>query len=191
MCPTRGLRQGDPISPYIFVMCAEVLSSMIRKSVMEGHIHGVKVCRGAPKISHLFFADDNIFFTRSSVEESCRSTGRWKEKTLSIAAKEVLIKSVAQAMPMYIMNIFLLPGNLIDDIHKSLNVYWWGDGVKENPIRRCCFVSKSRNDVLYWHNNPGGHFSCKSAYFLALEADEDMYRITISDDHLIKFWHVV
>ncbi|GJX21922.1 reverse transcriptase [Tanacetum coccineum] len=40
-------------------------------------------------------------------------------------------------MPMYIMNIFLLPDNLIDDIHKSLNVYWWGDGVKENPIRWC------------------------------------------------------
>ncbi|GKA20651.1 ribonuclease H [Tanacetum coccineum] len=70
--PTRGLRQGDPIPPYLFVMCAEVLSSMIRKSIMEGHIHGVKVCRGAPEISHLFFADDGIFFTRSSVEESCR-----------------------------------------------------------------------------------------------------------------------
>nr|GEU42034.1 ribonuclease H [Tanacetum cinerariifolium] len=70
--PTRGLLQGDPISPYIFVMCAEVLSSMIRKYVMEGHIHGVKVCRGAPEISHLFFADDNIFFTRSLVKESCR-----------------------------------------------------------------------------------------------------------------------
>ena len=70
--PTRGLRQGDPISPYIFVMCAEVLSSMIRKSIAEGQIHGVKVCRGAPEISHLFFADDSIFFTRSSVEESCR-----------------------------------------------------------------------------------------------------------------------
>ncbi|GKE12147.1 reverse transcriptase, partial [Tanacetum coccineum] len=51
---------------------SEVLSSMIRKSVMEGLIHGVKVCRGAPEISHLLFADDNIFFTRSSVEESCR-----------------------------------------------------------------------------------------------------------------------
>ncbi|GKB12596.1 reverse transcriptase [Tanacetum coccineum] len=46
---------------------SEVLSSMIRKSVMEGHSHGVKVCRGAPEISHLFFADDSIFFTRSSV----------------------------------------------------------------------------------------------------------------------------
>ncbi|GKE40594.1 reverse transcriptase [Tanacetum coccineum] len=53
-----------------------------------------------------------------------------------------------------------------------------------------CFVSKSRNDVLYWHNNLGGRFSCKSAYLLALEADEDMDRTTISDD-LIEFLCVV
>ncbi|GKC56963.1 reverse transcriptase, partial [Tanacetum coccineum] len=53
-----------------------------------------------------------------------------------------------------------------------------------------CFVSKSRNDVLYWHNNLGGRFSCKSAYLLALEADEYMDRITIFDD-LIEFWRVV
>ncbi|GKC52150.1 transposable element [Tanacetum coccineum] len=122
----------------------------------RGHIHGVKVCRGMSEISHLFFADDSVCFTRSLVEESCscssrpsaierskkvgfeaiidkikKKLGRWKEKTLSIARKEVLIKSVAQAMPMYIMNIFLLPSNLIDDIHKSLNVYWWGTGLKK------------------------------------------------------------
>ncbi|GJU34942.1 ribonuclease H [Tanacetum coccineum] len=58
--PTRGLRQGDPISPYIFVMCAEVLSSMVRKSISEGHIHGVKVCRGAPEISHIANVDIRI-----------------------------------------------------------------------------------------------------------------------------------
>ncbi|GJS82243.1 hypothetical protein Tco_0748784, partial [Tanacetum coccineum] len=48
-----GLRQRDPISPYLFIMYAEVLSSMIRKSVTQGHIYGIKVCRGAPVISHL------------------------------------------------------------------------------------------------------------------------------------------
>nr|GEZ05724.1 reverse transcriptase [Tanacetum cinerariifolium] len=54
----------------------------------------------------------------------------------------------------------------------------------------CCFVSKSRNDVLYWQNNPGGRFSCKSTYLLAIEADEDMACTIISDD-LIEFWRVV
>ena len=61
--PSRGLRQGDPISPYLFLLCTEGLSVMIRKKEVEGSIRGVVVSRGAPKISHLFFADDSIIFS--------------------------------------------------------------------------------------------------------------------------------
>ena len=53
-------------------MCAEVLSAMIRRDVFTRHIHGVKISRGAPQVSHLFFADDSIFFTRVLVEECTR-----------------------------------------------------------------------------------------------------------------------
>ncbi|GKA81339.1 ribonuclease H [Tanacetum coccineum] len=373
---TRGLRQEDPVSPYLFIKCAEVLSSMIRKSVTQRRIHRIRVYRRAPEISHLFFVDDSIFFMRVSNEEIyhlksmferyCRSSGqvinyekyeisfsanvephvrtrisdllsvreadvqlkylglpyvigrskkvvfqaiidkikkklgRWKEKTLSIGGKEVLIKAVTQAMPMYVMHFFLLPDNLIDDIHKTLNCFWWGDGIKENPIRwsllakqewrmitvpttlvakllkaryfprstyfdanvgyclsyiwcslisvkeivrkgckwnigdgrhvnvwedywledhRCLgpkpfscevtyvrgllnndgddwdrellmslfprsisnkittfFIRRSRPDTLYWHNGPRGQFSCKSAYYIALETSEDIMK---------------
>ena len=56
--PTRGLRQGDPISPYLFLLCAEGLSAMLRK-VEYGEIpRGIVVCRQAPLVSHLLFADD-------------------------------------------------------------------------------------------------------------------------------------
>ncbi|GJY45644.1 putative ribonuclease H-like domain-containing protein [Tanacetum coccineum] len=44
--PARGLCQGDPISSYLFIMCAEVLSSMIRKLVTQGYIYGIKVLSG-------------------------------------------------------------------------------------------------------------------------------------------------
>jgi hypothetical protein len=58
--PTRGLRQGDPLSPYLFLMVAEGLSCMIRKAEDREDLEGVKVCRGAPTISHLLFADDSL-----------------------------------------------------------------------------------------------------------------------------------
>ena len=68
--PTRGPRQGDPISLYLFLICAEGLSAMLKKEEREGQIKGV--ARGASCLSHLLFADDNIVFCRASVEECDR-----------------------------------------------------------------------------------------------------------------------
>ena len=70
--PSRGLRQGDPILPYLFLLCVEGLSAMLKKEVRDGKIKGVAVSRGAPSISHLLFADDSIIFCRASVLECDR-----------------------------------------------------------------------------------------------------------------------
>ncbi|XP_073298281.1 uncharacterized protein [Primulina huaijiensis] len=63
--PTRGIRQGDPLSPYLFVLCTQGLSSLIRKSVECKLFKGVKVASTSPVISHLFFADDSLVFFRT------------------------------------------------------------------------------------------------------------------------------
>ncbi|KAL0442468.1 UNVERIFIED_CONTAM: putative mitochondrial protein [Sesamum latifolium] len=60
--PQRGLRQGDPLSPYLFLLCTEALSSLFRAAEMRGIVPGVSICRGAPRISHLLFADDTMVF---------------------------------------------------------------------------------------------------------------------------------
>ncbi|KAA3455882.1 reverse transcriptase [Gossypium australe] len=63
---TRGLRQGDPLSPYLFLFCGEGLSALMRLAGQERRISGAKVCRGAPIVTHLMFADDCILFGEAS-----------------------------------------------------------------------------------------------------------------------------
>jgi len=66
---TRGIRQGDPISPYLFLLCAESLSSLIQHAVNTGVFTEVPTSMRGPRLSHLFFADDSMsFYKANSVE---------------------------------------------------------------------------------------------------------------------------
>jgi hypothetical protein len=53
--PSRRLRQRDPISPYLFIICTEVFSSLLQNAQMKGFISGVPTSKKGPKITHLFF----------------------------------------------------------------------------------------------------------------------------------------
>ena len=64
----RGLRQGDPLSPCLFILGAEWLLALVRNNERKGNIHGYKVARGVPSILHLFFANDSFFRV---VKEEC------------------------------------------------------------------------------------------------------------------------
>ena len=56
--PSREIRQGDPLLPYLFLLCAKGFSSLLAKAEEDRWIHGVAICKRAPNISHLLFADD-------------------------------------------------------------------------------------------------------------------------------------
>ncbi|KAK2449324.1 hypothetical protein QL285_008530 [Trifolium repens] len=209
--PGRGLRQGDPLSPYLFILVTEGLTALIKKSVASGNLHGVKICRGAPTVSHLLFADDCFLFCRSTLEETNHlmhilkvyeaasgqeinltksevffsrnlsmaaqedlsrimgvrhvlGTGNylglpsmigrkkknifayikdrvwkrinsWRGRALSKAGKEVMIKSVLQAIPSYVMSVYLLPETTVKEIERMMNSFWWGGGVHNQGIR--------------------------------------------------------
>ncbi|CAM8945360.1 unnamed protein product [Rhodiola kirilowii] len=199
--PSRGLRQGDPISPYLFLICADWLTHTMGRYQEEGLIKGIRVCRGAPTITHLMFADDCLIFLKArkesldqvmhilqkyeavagqkvnleksevvcskniveeyreqitgrmgmklvvshsaylglpitfsnrktelfkSIEERIlRKIGDWKHRLLSSAGREVLIKSVLQAIPNYAMSCFKLPVTLCRKLVKGFMRFWW------------------------------------------------------------------
>jgi hypothetical protein len=63
--PSRGIRQGDPISPYLFLLYTEGLSCLLNARQNSGALSGIRNGRYGPTISHLLFADDSIFFAKS------------------------------------------------------------------------------------------------------------------------------
>ena len=69
---SKGLRQGDPLSPYLFILAMETLSHILSKVKEGGYIDGFLV-RGrnglGVEVSHLFFADDTLILCCDANEE--------------------------------------------------------------------------------------------------------------------------
>jgi len=68
--PERGLRQGCPLSPYLYIICAEGLSTILKNHELRGKIHGNCICRSTLSVSHLLFADDSFLFSKATTAEA-------------------------------------------------------------------------------------------------------------------------
>uniref|UniRef100_A0A803Q0W1 Reverse transcriptase domain-containing protein n=1 Tax=Cannabis sativa TaxID=3483 RepID=A0A803Q0W1_CANSA len=90
--PKRGLRQGDPLSTFLLLMCHNILSKLLLREQVEG----ISISRNAPAISHLMFADDTILFTRanmnivSSILQCISKYESWSGQKCSLAKSSVL-----------------------------------------------------------------------------------------------------
>ncbi|KAL4368506.1 hypothetical protein GQ457_05G022370 [Hibiscus cannabinus] len=199
--PQRGLRQGDPLSPFLFLFCTEGFSAALTTAQREGRLPGVRARKHGPPVNHLLFADDSLVFLRNDMSEvHClkdilttystvsgqkvnfsKSTayfsprtppkhrlavhealgfqevsdpgiylgvhlligknkyaafGRYRDKMdtrvskwsnllLSFSGREVLIKSIAQALSQYVMFCYLLPCSLVEEMSRSIRRFWW------------------------------------------------------------------
>ena len=101
--PERGIRQGDPLSPYLFLICSEGLTNLIQKAAGERKITGMKICRGGPAITHLLFADDVIIFSKADPEEAAtlmnilKQYGRGSGQMLNLDKSSVFFsKNISQ-----------------------------------------------------------------------------------------------
>ncbi|KAJ0550121.1 putative RNA-directed DNA polymerase [Helianthus annuus] len=106
----RGLRQGDPLSPFLFVLAMEALHVMMTKAVNDGLFSGVQLPNNGPYFSHMFFADDAIFM------------GQWDEGNLKNLRR--------------ILRCFYLVSGLKVNQRKS---YLYGVGKEEEEIQSLAY----------------------------------------------------
>jgi hypothetical protein len=67
---SKGLRQGNPLSPFLFILGSEVLSRLLYNAKSNGKFLGFPLASSCPRVSHLLFADDLIIFSRAIVEDA-------------------------------------------------------------------------------------------------------------------------
>ena len=70
--PTRGIRQGDPLSHFLFLLGIESLHGLINNAKSRGDIKGFSLCKRGPTLTHMLFADDNLLFCRATSEECAK-----------------------------------------------------------------------------------------------------------------------
>jgi hypothetical protein len=68
--PEKGLRRGDPISPYLFLICGEAFSCLLNAADEDGRLAGVQVAEAAPSFNHLLFADDSLILLKVTEESA-------------------------------------------------------------------------------------------------------------------------
>lgn len=67
--PSRGIRQGKPLSPFLFLPCTKCLHRLIKKAARSKEINDFSLCKRGSKLTHLFFANDSLLFCRANSQE--------------------------------------------------------------------------------------------------------------------------
>nr|XP_043633384.1 uncharacterized protein LOC122604565 [Erigeron canadensis] len=207
---SRGVRQGDPLSPYIFILAMEVLGDLFSKVVDTGNLCGIATPNAGAVVSHLIYTDDvlvlgewstnnfmnvirilrcfylisgltmnpsksKLFGLGGSTFETLRAVAsinkvsmgellftylgvpiranmnkvkswddvihtvenrlsKWKELSLSIGGRVILIKSVLNSLPMYFLSLFKAPKQVIAKLDAIRKRFLWGSMDEKRKI---------------------------------------------------------
>ena len=86
--PSRGIRQGDPISLYLFLLCMEFLGSQITSICESRRRDKIKASRNGPSFSHVFFADDLVLFANAD-HKNCEAIIEVLDNFYNLATQKV------------------------------------------------------------------------------------------------------
>lgn len=68
--PTRGIRKGDPFSPFLFLLCIKGLHDLFEKAARAQEINDFSLCKRGLKLTYLFFTNDSLLFCKANPQES-------------------------------------------------------------------------------------------------------------------------
>lgn len=208
--PSKGLRQGDPMSPYLFLICAQGLTSLLNNYGGAYIDRGIRVSIRLPWVNHLLFADDSLIFLKAKIHSTARlnnilriytgcsgqavnqekssvffspnaspplrasvkqnldihveafserylglptAVGRitsgtfdhihershskmqgWSERNFACDGREVLLKSIIQAIPTFSMSCFKLTKKVCKNLTSCMARYWWGSSLDKRTL---------------------------------------------------------
>ncbi|XP_056692063.1 uncharacterized protein [Spinacia oleracea] len=97
--PKCGIRQGDPLSPFLFLFCMDILSRMLQLGNDLKQFKGISLTRGTPQMTHLFFADDALLFFLAT-KDSCSAVSKILHRFCRISGQQLnLQKSFFKVSP--------------------------------------------------------------------------------------------
>lgn len=131
--PTQGLRQGDLLSPYLFLICTEGLTALNTKAQMEKTITGIRISHRGPFINHLFFVDVSILICKADMDEN--------KKIL------ILLKKYEQAFGQQInreKTSIIFSKNVLLDTQKKILDFWRLTETKEHSVPGLTAIGSKR-----------------------------------------------
>ncbi|XP_028066481.1 uncharacterized protein LOC114269378 [Camellia sinensis] len=157
--PQKGLRQGDPFLPFLFIIAAEGLNLLLARAKVHGLFRGAIICSNDVSVSHLQFADDTIIFCKGDnedilnikrvlrwanprkqstwnpvVQKVKKKLSSWKRKLLSYVGRLTVIKAVLGNLPIYFLSLFRMPKSVVKALDKLQSSFLWGGNVNKRKM---------------------------------------------------------